>query len=444
MFIDAGRRLTVKARVAVVGGGVAGVSAAYHLRDDAQVTLFESEARLGGHANTIEVEDSGRTLGLDTAFIVYNEPHYPTLTRFFADLGVATQSHPGKFSFFDLDAQTTYVSDDFELPEEEIRARYPDDFVQLWQEARRFLRESPRHFMRRQADIPLGEYLDRHGYSDDFRYGFIVLISTAAWSVPAEQIWEMPASTVIAFFYAHGAEGLGGRTAPWRTVTGGSISYLRAVERVLREAGADLRTGTPVTRVRETDDGVEVRSEAAELGRYDYVVLATHADDALRVLENPDERQRRLEAVRYHPTRATLHTDAAVMPKDTAGWRSWNYGRRQVDGQQASWVNYYLNDLQCLTASRDYFLTLDSGVPIREECVVADISYRHPVFSLPARRLQADIHSVNDSGSRVRFAGSYFHSRKMGPDIIGSHESAFDSGSAAAESIRRSARAAAG
>ncbi|CAL9580608.1 MULTISPECIES: NAD(P)/FAD-dependent oxidoreductase [Streptomyces] len=425
----------MKPQVAVIGGGAAGISAACGLCEDAQVTLFESEPRLGGHAHTVEVEDAGRTFGLDTAFIVYNEPHYPKITRFFADLGVATQSHPGKFCFFDLDAGSAYVSDDFEQPEEEVRARYPDEFVRLWQEARRFLEESPRHFIRKQADIPLGEYLDRNGYSEEFRYGFIVLISTAAWSVPADRIWDMPASTVIAFFFAHGAEGLGGRTAPWRTVTGGSVSYVRAAAARLRAARARIRPATPVVGVRQEPDGVVVRT-AAGAERFDYAVLATHADDSMRMLENPTPRQRMLEAFAYHPTRATLHTDTSVMPDDRAAWRSWNYGRRNQDGRQVSWVNYYLNDLQCLEGTRDYFLTLDSGVDIRDEHVIEEISYRHPVFTMEARRLQSEIYSLNDPAGRLMFAGSYFHSRKLGPDVIGLHESAFDSGLAAAEAIR--------
>lgn len=425
----------MKPKVAVIGGGIAGVSTAYHVSDEAHVTLFEAESRLGGHANTIEVEDAGRVLGLDTAFIVYNEPHYPLLTRFFAELGVETQSHPGRFCFFDADTDSAYVSEDFELSEEEVRARYPADFADLWSEAHRFLAESPRHFIRKQAEIPLGEYLDRHGYSDDFRYGFIVLIATAAWSVPADRIWEMPASTVIAFFYAHGNEGLGGRTAPWRTVTGGSISYLRAVEARLRAAGADLRTGTAVLGVREEADGVGVRTSSGT-EHFDYAVLATHADDSIGMLERPTPRQRMLEKIQYHPTRATLHTDPSVLPTSRELWRSWNYGRRSVEGGQDSWVVYYLNKLQCLDSGTDYFLTLDSGVPIREESIITDLSYRHPVFSTPVREMQSEIHTINGPGSRVKFAGSYFHSRKMGIDIIGSHESAFDSGLAAAESLR--------
>lgn len=424
----------MKPRVAVIGGGVAGVSAAYHSMDRTDVTLFEAEPRLGGHANTIEVEDDGRLLGLDTAFIVYNEPHYPTLTRFFDDLDVPTQDHPGRFCFFDADSRTSYVSEDFDLAEEQVRELYPEDFHELWSESRRFLSEAPRHFVRKQAEIPLGEYLDRHGYSENFRYGFIVLIATAAWSVPADRIWDMPAATVIAFFFAHGNEGLGGRTAPWRTVTGGSVTYLRAAQERMAAAGVDIRTAAPVLGVREEAEAVHVRT-ASGTESFDHVIMATHADDTMRLLETPSPRQRILEEIGYQPTRATLHTDSSVLPVPRERWRSWNYGRVRTERGQDSWVVYYLNDLQLLSSETDYFLTLDSGVPIREESIIADLSYRHPVITTEVRRMQPEIRALNSAGSRVGFAGSYLHSRKMGVDIIGMHESAFDSGAAAAEAM---------
>ncbi|WP_249124354.1 NAD(P)/FAD-dependent oxidoreductase [Saccharopolyspora erythraea] len=424
-------------RVAVVGAGAAGISAAHRLRSDADVTVFEASDRPGGHARTVEVTDDGRTLGLDTAFVVYNEPHYPEVTRFFDHLGVATREHPGRFSFFDLDSPTAYVSEDFDLTAEQVRARYPAEFARLWEEATRFYRESPRDFIRKRTDCPLGEYLDRNGYSEEFKYGFVVLVSTAAWSVPADRVWDMPASTVVAFFLAHGAEGLGGRGVPWRTVTGGSVRYVRAAVEELRRCGNEVRLNAPVTGVQEREDGVAVRTDAG-VEHFDYAVLATHADDALAVLERPTERQRRLEAVRYHRTKVDLHTDPAVMPADRSRWRSWNYGRVRRDDTQDSWVVYYLNELQGLTSEHDYFVTLDCPVPVDESRVIERFDYRHPIFTIDVRRMQPDIHSVNE-GSRVKFAGSYFHSRRMGPDIVGSHEAAFDSGAAAAESVRRDA-----
>lgn len=403
------------------------------------VTLFEAEGRLGGHANTVEVEDNGRVLGLDTAFVVYNEPHYPMLSRFFAELGVPTQEHPGRFCFFDASSRSSYISEDFGLSEEEVRERYTEDFHELWKEAQRFLKEAPRHFIRKQAEIPLGDYLDQHGYSENFRYGFIVLIATAAWSVPADRVWEMPAATVIAFFFAHGSEGLGGRTAPWRTVTGGSITYLRAAQERMLAAGVEIRTGTPVLGVMEEADRVLVRS-AAGTEPFDHVIMATHADDTMRLLEKPSQDQRILEKISYHPTRATLHTDPAVLPVPRESWRSWNYGRSGSGHGQDTWVVYYLNELQLFSSETDYFLTLDSGVPIREEKVINDFVYRHPVITTEIRRMQPWLRELNTGGSRVGFAGSYFHSRKMGVDIIGMHESAFDSGASAAEAMLRRIR----
>jgi predicted NAD/FAD-binding protein len=429
----------VKTRVAVVGAGVAGISAAYHLRDAATVTLFEAAARPGGHAYTVQVEEDGETIGLDTAFIVFNRTSYPNLMKFFAELGVATKEQPGQFSFFDRDAGATYVSEDFELPEEEMRRRYPEDFVDLWRQARRFRDESLRHFMRREADMPLGEYLERHGYNDTFRYGFLVLVSTAVWSVPAEVIWEMPASTVIAFYAAHGMEGLGGRTAPWATVDGGSINYVRKAMERIELSGSKVRTGTPVLGVRDNGDAVAIRTGDG-VEHFDYVVLAAHADDSMAMLSNPTARQRGLEVVNYHPTRATLHTDRSLMPADRVDWRSWNYGRIQGGGRRHSWVTYNLNALHGLSCGTDYFVTLDSPCPIREESIIEDISYRHPVFNMDVRRLQSEIHAINDEDSRVKFAGSYIHSRQTGPDTIGSHEAAFASGSTAAQAIIRQAR----
>jgi predicted NAD/FAD-binding protein len=409
----------VNLRVAVVGAGIAGISAACRLGADAEVTLFESADRAGGHAHTVEIDGHG----LDTAFIVYNEPHYPSLTAFFADLGVPTKTHPGRFSFFDHDTGHAYVSEDFDLPEDEVTARYPVEFVRLWQEATRFHQESPKDFMRGRADVPLTEYLDRNGYSDEFRYGFVVLIATAAWSVPAEKIWQMPASTVIAFFFAHGAEGLGGRTVPWRTVDGGSVTYVRAALDRIGANDGKIRFSTEVLGVREETDAAAVRTVTG-VERFDHVILATHADDALRLLERPNPKQLMLAAINYHPTVTVLHTDTAVMPSNKADWRSWNYGRAGA----GTWVVYYLNRLQDFDCDRDFFVSLD--------CVIAEIHYRHPVFTAEVRRLQREIHTVNE-GSRIKFAGSYFHSRRLGPDIVGSHESAFDSGQAAAESVLR-------
>jgi phytoene dehydrogenase-like protein len=162
--------MSVKRRVGVIGAGVAGLSAAYHLRDDAEITLFESTDRVGGHAHTVCVSEGERELGIDTAFVVFNGRTYPQLTRFFDDLGVGVCDHEGGFNFFDFDSDLQYGSAEMELPEREIAARYPAEFLTLWRDAERFHRDAPRDFLRRRAEVSLGEYLDANGYSDKFRY----------------------------------------------------------------------------------------------------------------------------------------------------------------------------------------------------------------------------------------------------------------------------------
>ncbi|GAA3019350.1 FAD-dependent oxidoreductase [Kitasatospora albolonga] len=422
-----------KPRVAVVGAGVAGLSAAYKLREHAEITLFEAEGRPGGHANTIEVEDEGRTLGIDTAFVVFNQPSYPNLSKFFAELGVESRQHLGGFNFFDLDSGLQYGTVEMGLPEEEVTGRYGAEFQTIWREARRFHEEGRKDFLRKRTDLPLGEYLDRGGYSQEFRYGYVILLCTAVWSVPAELIWEMPATTVIAFFMAHDEGGLGGQKVDWRTVSGGSISYVR---KAIAAIDPKLRLAEPVTGIRQEEDGVTV-STARSSERFDHVILATHGDTARELLSNPDEVQRRtLEKIRYNTSLAVLHTDASAMPADRGRWDNWNYGKVAVDGVSRPYVAYYMNRLHGFESATDYFVTLDYPREIREELVIRELSYSHPVIDIDLRRLQQTIYEVNE-GTRVKLAGSYFHSKQLYHDQIGSHEAAFSSGMEAAAQLLR-------
>lgn len=427
-------------RVAVIGAGAAGLSAAYHLREDVDVTIFERNPYAGGHANTIAVEEQGGEIGIDTAFVVFNGRTYPQLSAWFEELGVVAKDHTGGFNFFDLDSGLQYGTAEFELDEAEVARRYPEDFVDIWRQAQRFYAESGRDFIRRRADMPLGEYLDRNGYSEAFKRSFVVLLATAVWSVPAELIWEMPASTFIAFFMSHDPGGLGGLSVAWKTVEDGSRSYVR---RALEEIGGDVRLGTAVERVREVDGGVEVVTrDGAE--RFDRAVVAAHADEALAMIESPADEQRRiLERVRYSATRAVLHRDPSVLPADRSRWQSWNYGRVAHEGADHTYVVYWMNRLQGFDAPRDYFVTLDCPLDVDEASVVREIDYTHPIIDMGVREMQRGIYAVNRD-RRIALCGSYFHAPKIGPDLIGSHEAAFCSGREAAEAIRRQLREPAG
>ncbi|MDA0167628.1 FAD-dependent oxidoreductase [Solirubrobacter taibaiensis] len=428
--------MSSKQRVAVIGAGIAGLSAAYHLRDDAEVTIFERNDYVGGHAHTVTVTEGSREIGIDTAFVVCNGRTYPQLMQFFTELDVDLCDHTGGFNFFDLDTGVQFGSEEFELTEEQVAKRYPAEFLTMWRDAERFHREAPRDFLRRRADVSLAEYLDTNGYSAEFRYGYVVLLATAVWSVPAELIWELPASTLIAFYMAHDPGGLGGRSVAWKTVANGSASYVR---RALEVIGADVRTCSEIVAVRETDTGVEVVTPGG-IEHFDQVVVATHADEASRLATDRPDARAYLDRVAYSRTHAVLHTDPSVVPGDRSRWQSWNYGRATREGRTQSWVAYYMNRLQGFTSEHDYFVTLDCPLQIDPDRVIREMHFTHPIITCEVRAMQDDIYHLNNR-SRVKFCGSYFHSRKIGPDLIGSHESAFSSGVHAAAAILRSAPA---
>lgn len=418
--------------VAIIGTGVAGLSAAYALRGQAEIVLFERNDYIGGHTNTVEIEDEGSIHGLDTAFIVFNPIGYPCFSAFLKELGVDSVPHVGGFSFCDRVAGMEYGSADFELDKRVLESRHSSLLCSVIGEAKRFHRESGKDFIRGATNIPLGEYLARNGYSTAFRDSYISLLATAVWSVPPELIWDMPASSVISFFYYHGVGGLGGRLVDWRTVKGGSISYVRRVLDVVKPVA---RKNAAVSSVKEVDGHVEVCS-AHGIERFDYAIVATHADQALQILAEPANAQRSqfLSRVRYNSARVVLHTDAGVMPRDRARWTSWNYARVLCDGQAKGYVAYYLNLIQGLNMRRPYFVTLDYPFALSPESIIREFSYSHPIIDMPVRELQPQIHVLNDMG-RIKLCGSYFHSRELGLDLIGSHEAAFSSGKHAAQAL---------
>jgi predicted NAD/FAD-binding protein len=421
-------------RVAIVGAGVSGLAAAYQLRDAAELAIFEREPRAGGHANTIAVDDpAAGEIGIDTGFIVCNGRTYPQLMGFLDELGVETIDHRGGFNFFDTDSGLQYGSEELDLAEDEVRARYPDEFARIWREARRFHKRGARDYVRGRTNVPLGEYLDSNGYSEEFKRSYVILLGSAVWSVPAELIWEMPASTVLGFFMSHDPGGLGGREVEWRTVLDGSRSYVRCV---LEEIGARVELGSAVQAVRETGDAVEVVT-AGGAETFDACVVATHADEALALVPDAPERAREMLAkVRYSPAVATVHTDPSILPADRGRWQSWNYGSATVDGEQRTYVVWWMNHLQGFEASRDYFLTLDCPLPLAPEAVIREIPYTHPVVTVEVRDMQQDVYEACQDG-RIKFCGSYFHSKQLGADLIASHEAAFSSGTEAGRAVRR-------
>ena len=375
-------------RVAVVCAGISGLGAAYLLARAHDVTVFERLARAGGHSNTVE----HRGLGLDTGFLVHNEPNYPLLNRLYRELGVAVQDSEMSFSVSCGDCGLEWSG---RRPFAQRRNLASPRFGCLLLEVTRWLRTARRSLDEADwEERSLAEYVDERGYSHRFREHFLVPLTSALWSTAPDRALEFPAGYAIRFFENHGMLGLG-RFA-WRTVTGGSRRYVGAL---LERLGPRVRLETGARVIRRDRGGVDVDGE-----RFDAVVVATHADDALRLLVDADDEERRvLGAFPYTANDTVLHTDDRFLPRTRAARASWNYQR---NGGSKPTVTYYLNRLQRLEADEDYCVTLNRTDEIDPERILARMTYHHPLYTVAAMRAQRELPGLSGR-RRTWFAGAY-------------------------------------
>jgi predicted NAD/FAD-binding protein len=392
-------------RVAVIGGGISGAAAAWLLRDAADVRLYEAEGRFGGHTHTYEVEDSGTRVCVDTGFMVFNRPNYPLLGALFDHLGVATYPTEMSFSASIDDGALEYAGTSLNtLFGQRVNLANPRFWAML-RDIMRFNRVASRTVARGPASREsLAAFLDRHRLSEDFRCRYLYPMAAAIWSCPTGRIEHFPARSFLQFFANHGLIRLRDRPR-WLTVDGGASTYMR---RLVADLGRRAICGTPVGRVERVADGVRVTLQDGRSERFDDVVLACHTDEALRILAAPTPSERRLlSAIRYQPNRVLLHRDARLMPRRRRVWASWNYiGRSRGDRGRAVSVSYWMNSLQRLATSTNYFVSLNPLTEPRAELVRAEFEYMHPVFDGAALEAQSLLPRLQGR-DRVWFAGAW-------------------------------------
>jgi predicted NAD/FAD-binding protein len=393
--------------VAVIGSGVAGLTAAHVISRRHRVTLYERDGRLGGHANTVAVTAAdGRPLALDTGFIVHNERTYPTLLRLFAELGVQTQDSDMSFGVRCEECGLEYAGARGLaglVPRVSTLAR--PRYLRMLAEITRFHRHARRVLLDPAGDrLTLGELLREGGYSDYFRDHFALPLTGAVWSSSSGGMLDFPARYLIRFFANHGM--LTVTNSPrWKTVTGGSRTY---VARIAERLGDGVLIGTGAAAVTRSDSGVVVADTGGGERRFDRVVVATHPDQALRLLTDADEREQRvLGRFRYSANETVLHTDRSLLPTAAGARASWN-SRLDACAQHAGGVQvtYHLNRLQALAEPVDYCVTLNQTDRIAAPARLASMVYEHPVYTLDTAAAQVDLSGLNGRRNTF-FCGAY-------------------------------------
>lgn len=405
-------------KIAVLGSGVTGLSAFWLLSKLHDVTLFEKGDYAGGHSNTVVVGDDD-PVAVDTGFIVYNEPAYPNLTRLFRELEVETKPTEMTFAVSTGNGELEYAGNDFFTLFAQRKNFFSRRFWSMLLDIKRFYAEAPGH-IEEMHGVTLGDYLDAHGYGVAFREDHLYPMAAAIWSLPARQVADYPASAFTNFCENHGLLKITGRPL-WRTVVGGSREYVKKLIEPVKER---VRLNAQVQRVTRDSDSVLVEwRDGAE--RFDHVVIAAHADQALAMLADPsDEERRLLSCFKYSRNETILHGDEALMPKLRSIWSSWNYTSAGPDAPLS--VTYWMNRLQGLPPSKSLFVTLNAVTPPRQELVYRRFLYEHPIFDLAAIRAQRDLWSLQGV-RRTWFCGAYFGA--------GFHEDGLQAGLAVAEQL---------
>lgn len=421
-------------RVAIVGSGISGLAVAHKLQGQANVTLFEAGDYFGGHTHTVDVTlptpHGELTHGVDTGFLVFNERTYPKLIALLAELDVKTAKSdmsfsvqvPGALRGSALEWSGTSLSSLFAQRGNLVNPR----FLGMLSDLLRFNALSTRIALANEESAliqPLGEFLTAHRFGEAFRDWYFLPMLGCIWSCPTDQMLRFPVATVIRFCHNHGLTQVSKRPQ-WRTVTGGARHY---VEKIVSRI-ADKRLNTAVRRIERDNAGVRVVTDAGA-EHFDRLVLATHSDQALRLLADATPQEREvLGAIRYQPNRAVLHTDASVLPANRRAWAAWNYERAPERGDESAGVclHYLINQLQPLPFSQPVVVSLNPLREIAAQHVIGEYAYDHPVFDLPAIRAQGHVAQLQGQHH------SWFCGAWTG---YGFHEDGLKSGLAVAEHL---------
>lgn len=364
-------------RIAIIGSGIAGLSAARSLCSSHEISVFEAASYIGGHTNTIDVRLEGRDWAVDTGFIVFNDWTYPNFIALMEEIGVTSQPSDMGFSVHCDRTGLEYSGSSIGGLFAQRRNLASPGFWQMIRDILRFNRESPRLLDGHEDVLTLGDYLDREGYSARFCRHYIVPMGAAIWSTDPQTMLQFPARYFVDFFANHGLLSINDRPQ-WRVIKGGSRSYIAPLTAPFADR---IRLGERVAQVRRDDFGVELTLSDGHRADFDAVVFACHSDQALAMLARPTREEREiLGAIPYQPNLAVLHTDERLLPRRRKAWAAWNY-HVPARAAEAVSVTYNMNILQRLAARTQFLVTLNPTMDIDPDRIIRKIAYQHPVYT---------------------------------------------------------------
>ncbi|PKL89601.1 MAG: NADP transhydrogenase subunit alpha [Ignavibacteriae bacterium HGW-Ignavibacteriae-2] len=404
-------------KLAIIGTGIAGMGAAYFLNKKYDITLYEKNNYVGGHTNTVNIKEDNKDIFVDTGFMVFNKVTYPNLTKLFEKLNVDIKPTAMSFSVNHIESGLEYSGSGLNGLFAQRKNIFNLRFIRMLYQINRFNSEALETLSNQKySEYSLAEYVDEKKFGNDFLYRYLIPMSSAVWSSPPDLMLKFPAKTLVRFFHNHGFLGLDTQHQ-WYTVVNGSQSYRN---KIIEQFKNKIHVNNAVQRVIRENGKIKITSKNDTHESFDKVIFASHADETLKMLDNPTEIETQiLHSFKYQFNKATLHTDYRIMPKNKKVWSSWNYRIEPKNGDIKTSTIYYMNSLQQVSDKQDYFLSINDPASIDPSKIIMEIDYEHPVFDLNSIKAQKDIDKINMQQNNTFFCGSYFK--------YGFHEDAFTS-----------------
>ncbi|MBX9852063.1 MAG: FAD-dependent oxidoreductase [Cytophagaceae bacterium] len=402
--------------IAIIGTGIAGMGCGYFLHKEYDLTIYEQNNYVGGHTNTAYVEEDGRTVAVDTGFIVFNLFTYPNLTKLFIELKVETQATDMSFSVQHKPTGLEFCGSGLDGLFAQRKNIFNPGYIRMLLQINRFNKESVKILDdEKYLSYSLHDYVKEQGYGDDFIYKYLSPMTSALWSTPTDITMTFPAVSLVRFFKNHGFLGLNTQFQ-WLTVKNGSWQYR---DKLIAPFKDKIHVNRAAVKAYRENGKVRIVASDGSERLFDKVIFACHADQALKILTDPTMKEKELLGkFKYQQNIATLHTDESVMPQTKKTWSAWNYRIDMINGILVPCTVYYMNKLQGISDKRNYFVSINDPGIIKEEKIIRKISYEHPIFNTDAMKAQGALPGLNENGISY-FCGSYFK--------YGFHEDAFTS-----------------